>query len=456
MRSETILLVNPWVADFAAYDLWSKPLGLLCIGKFLRRFGYEIALLDLMDRQRWGQTDPGSRDDGRGKYPKTVIPKPEPLAHVPRKFGIYGAVEEDFRRALQDFSDVEVVLLTSHMTYWYPGVERTARIIRELLPGAKIILGGIYASLCPDHARQAVAPDMLIGGYGEKKALCLIDEHYGKQRDYSRIPEYDDSGILPWDLYTNLQSVALLTSRGCPYACSYCATRLLNPVFRQRSPEDVMHEILETQRQFGVRDFAFYDDALFIHKQKHILPILREIIAADVGIRFHTPNGLFAREIYRELAELMYQAGIRTVRLSLESSVARWQKASSQKTDNDDFSAAIRHLKVAGYRSSELEVYLIFGLPGQTFDEVAQSIRFVHSAGAIARLASFSPIPGTVQWQLALERGCVYEDMDPLLTNNSPFPCVGQGLTMQEIEEIKQLARTMNENIRQGDRHGKD
>jgi len=456
MRSETILLVNPWVADFAAYDLWSKPLGLLYIGKFMRRYGYEIALLDLMDRQRWGQTGGASRGDGRGKYPKSVLPKPDPLARVPRRYGIYGAGEKDFRQALQDFTDVEIVLLTSHMTYWYPGVERTARIIRELMPRARIILGGIYASLYPEHARRTILPDALISGYGEKKGLRLIDAHFGIQRDYGRIPDYEDSGLLPWDLYADLQSVALLTSRGCPYACSYCATRILHPTFHQRLPRDVITEILETQRQFGVRNFAFYDDALFINKQKHILPILREIIAADVGIRFHTPNGLLAREIDRELAELMYRAGIRTVRLSLESSVARWQKASSQKTDNADFIAAVHHLKDAGYRSSELEVYLIFGLPGQSVSEVAQSIRFVHSAGAITRLASFSPIPGTAQWRVALERGCVHENMDPLLTNNSLFPCAGQGLTREDMDQLKQLAREMNEDIRKGDQYGTD
>jgi len=72
-----ILLVNPWIHDFAAYDFWAKPLGLLTLASILRRHGFNITYLDCLDRfhEKALQTDPYARC-GRGPYLKTKIPKP--------------------------------------------------------------------------------------------------------------------------------------------------------------------------------------------------------------------------------------------------------------------------------------------------------------------------------------------------------------------------------------------
>ncbi|MBW2657577.1 MAG: B12-binding domain-containing radical SAM protein, partial [Deltaproteobacteria bacterium] len=63
----------------------------------------------------------------------------------------------------------------------------------------------------------------------------------------------------------------LMTSRGCPYACAYCASRFLNPMRMVRSPANVMAEIEFWHRKEGVVDFAFYDDALLVNSKKQIL-----------------------------------------------------------------------------------------------------------------------------------------------------------------------------------------
>ena len=82
-----ILLVNPWIHDFAAYDVWARPLGLLTLAAILRLHGYRVSYLDCLDRfhPRAPQSDPFKRN-GRGPYHKTEIPKPPGLADVPRTF----------------------------------------------------------------------------------------------------------------------------------------------------------------------------------------------------------------------------------------------------------------------------------------------------------------------------------------------------------------------------------
>jgi len=448
MKAPSVLLINPWIADFAAYDLWAKPLGLLYIGKFLRRYGYELQLIDLTDRRRWNNSDPATKLSGRGKYHKTIIPKPEAVIHVPRRFGLYGATREQFLSALQNIDSPQAILVTSHMSYWYPGVVETVKILREFFPAAKIILGGIYASLFPEHARKIVQPDHLITGYGEKQTLMLLDTIYEIERDYSTIPEFDDSGTLPWDLYPKIESVPILTSRGCPMNCDYCATPFLNPAFKQRKTESVVTEIFWLYEQMNVCQFAFYDDALFTNKKQHIVPILENLIEHGIKAEFHTPNGLFAREIDPELADLMKRTGFQTIRISLESIIPKWQKASTNKVSTDHFEQALKNLENAGYRRSAIEAYLIMGLPEQRYSDIEKSIRYVAKLGAVSRLASYSPIPHTAHWNQAKTMGSVWDDMDPLLTNNTLYPCANRDFPVEKFFELRQLSNDLNKLVR--------
>jgi len=86
-----ILLINPWIHDFAAYDFWAKPMGLLTIGAILRQHGLSVSYIDCLDRFHpcAPKSDPLARY-GRGSYQKTRIPKPTGLEDVPRNFSRYG------------------------------------------------------------------------------------------------------------------------------------------------------------------------------------------------------------------------------------------------------------------------------------------------------------------------------------------------------------------------------
>ncbi len=125
-----VLLVNPWVADFAAYDLWSKPLGLLMLGRMLHNIGISCSLLDLMDRFHPVLTDtseimPVPKNDGTGRYFKMPLNKPAVISHIKRTYSRYGWPENAAVKVLCNIQKPDVILMTSHMTYWYPGVQQT-------------------------------------------------------------------------------------------------------------------------------------------------------------------------------------------------------------------------------------------------------------------------------------------------------------------------------------------
>ena len=149
LRGARVLGVNPPVRDFAFMDLWSKPLGLLYLLQSLRAEN-SVALLDCVWEAR-----AGLKTYGRQKTAKHEIEKPAPYAAVRRRYFHFGPAREEIAAKLARMETPDVILVTSVMTYWYLGVRWIIELLREIFPAAKIVLGGVYASLCPEHAARS-------------------------------------------------------------------------------------------------------------------------------------------------------------------------------------------------------------------------------------------------------------------------------------------------------------
>lgn len=436
-----VLLVNPWIYDFAAHNLWSEPLGLLTIAAVLRDNGYGVTVLDCLASHPGA---PHSRVDGSGKFLKVRLEKPEPVACVPRRYGRYGLPLAQFDAALSASPTPDVVLVASGMTYWYPGVVEVVRRVRMRFGMVPAAVGGVYATLCPEHAHHHTGADLVIAGPGVVAALRFADEVTGHDSGPER---YSDPPSWPAPLHglAPRPFAGILTSWGCPFGCTYCASRRLQPTFIQRRLEAVVEEIAECAER-GIQDFAFYDDALLVNSGCHIEPILEAVLARGLSIRFHTPNGLHAREISSSLAVLMAQAGLVTVRLSLETVDPGRQHSTGAKVTTESFCRAVAHLRMAGFEARQMGAYVLAGLPGQSLSEVEATIQFVHRLGVQAKLALFSPIPGTPDGDSALP-----PNADPLLHNNTVYPYLLGTEYVRELQRIKLLAKEGNLTlIRQG------
>lgn len=426
-----VLLINPWIYDFAAHNLWIEPLGLLTIAALLRENGYRVFVIDCLAPHLGA---PRPRPDGSGKFLKTLVDKPAPVAHIPRHYGRYGLPLRQFEAALAVVPAPDLVLVASGMTYWYPGVVEAIRRVRSRFGMVPVALGGVYATLCPDHAREHSGADQVIVGPGVVAALRLAGEVTGHEIDPERYASPDTWPAPAHDLAAR-PFAGLSTSWGCPYRCTYCASHRLQPGFVQREPVAVVGEIARCAR-LGIRDFAFYDDALLLQAERHIVPMLEGVLARGLEIRFHTPNGLHAGEITADLAALMRRAGFSQVRLSLETTDVARQRATGGKVTTEAFELAVAHLQAAGFRRAELAAYILAGLPGQPLSDVEISIRFVHSLDVQAKLALFSPIPGTLEGDRALS-----PDADPLLHNNTVYPYLMGADYVRELQQLKLLAK---------------
>ena len=452
--SKKILLINPWIYDFAAYDFWLKPLGLLYLGGLLHQNNHQVDFIDCLDpyhpaMSQKGRKLPQRSSYGDGKFFRQVIPTPDSLNFTNRKYCRYGILPEIFRDDLNKHQDTDIIFITSMMTYWYPGVFAAIKIIKEVLPQVPIVLGGKYATICNDHATKYSGADYVIAGSGEKQILQLLQKIFGETPLF--IPDEENLDSYPYpafDLIRKVEQVPLITSRGCPYRCSYCASHILNDKFRRRDPIKVVDEIEHWQKKFGVLNFCFYDDALLVEPDKMIIPLLKELKKRQLSCQFHCPNGLHLREITAQLCKLLYASGFKTIRFGFETADFQKQKQTGGKVINEELFNSVHHLKNAGYKTEEIGIYLLCGIPGQSATEVIDSIEFVRECGAKPMLAEYSPIPGTKMWAEAVASSSFDIQGEPLYHNNSLLPCRNNELSFAIYSELKQNLKTIQQRKR--------
>ena len=422
---KSVLLVNPWIFDFTAYDFWLRPLGLLYVAAVLRAGAdVDLRLIDCLDRAHPALPRiAGAKGDGRGHYPKVEVPKPAVLKDVPRRYSRYGLPLDVFAAELDRAPVPDMVLVTCTLTYWYPGVQLAVDLVRRRFGRVPVVLGGAYATLARAHAVRHAGADAVVSGRGEDRILPLAREILGDgvvRRD-AAYPALSDLPRPAFDLLGDTAALPLLTSRGCPHDCSFCASRILHDGFERRAPAGVAAEIADHAARFGTRHFVFYDDALLAGKADHIVPLLEESVRLRLGVSYHAPNGLHVREIEDGLARLFKRAGVRSLYLSQESMDAGLLREACPKVAPGDLERAAGSLERAGYARGDISVYLIAGLPGQSAESVVDSVRRVKSLGLRPRMAYFSPIPGTRAWADLVARGAIDPDADPLVFNKAAY-----------------------------------
>ena len=417
-----ILLVNPWIYDFSAYDFGIKPVGLLRIGEFLRRKGAKVDLVDCLEGC-------SRRKDeyGFSKIRKERIEKPEILKNIERPYFRYGIPIPEFLEKISAFSEIDEIYVTSGMTYWYPGAHLAIKILKERFDKTPVILGGIYATICHKHGRLTSDADVVWKGN-------YLDEEY-----------FYRNGFYPaYDLLSDKETLPIQLTAGCPFRCTYCASRIFGARFEMKDPVNLFEEVMHYNRAFGTKSFVFYDDALVYKSSEGIKRFLRLVIASGMQFTFHTPNGLHARFIDEELAELFKKTNFKDLRISLETSDEGVQQFTGGKVSNNDLKLALRNLKEAGFAKKDLGVYILMGASYIDMEKTMDDILFINSLGAKAVIASYSPIPGTLDYKVLVKNKIIKENIDPLWHNKTIFSEFLIPSYVRKAREIRRFTSNLN------------
>jgi len=430
MTRPRILLVNPPIYDFAAYDFWLRPYGLLSVAGQLRGHA-DFMLFDFLDRQHPSLDAPERSESdrwGRGRFRSECVGKPACLDPIPRYFQRFGVPRDRFVAFLGRHRGFDFVLIQTMMSYWYPGVAEVIEDVRRVCPAVKIVLGGNYVTICPAHA-AGLGADLCVVGTDLEPLWRLLGTE----------PDAGQAGL--WEIYERPVVGALKLSDGCPFHCTYCSVPKVYKGFKPRPLERSLAE-LELLVSLGVRDAAFYDDALLFDANAVLAPFLEEVMRRRIHVHFHTPNALNARFIQADLAELMVRAGFQTFYLGFESHSQQWQQGTGGKVCSDELAQAVRHLISAGANPVEVTAYQVLGHPNSDLQELEASMQFVRSLGIRGMLADFSPIPGTPDGDACRQ----WVDLDePLMHNKTAFPIFRLGF--DEVNRFKDLQRQLNRTL---------
>ena len=438
-----LLLFQPPIYDFALFDLFLKPYGLLRLGRWFEESGYDVIFLNGLDYKEPATNKvlgiPRRLPNGTGKFPRMRAPLPEGVESE-RYFGRYGVLPETLKKKMQEIKP-DLIFITSGMTYWYRGVLEAVKLSKEVYPDVPVVTGGIYASLMPEHCKTQTYSDYVVSGNTISDIKTILSDH--------SLPE--PSGGIPSaplmieEVWKDAGVIRL--NEGCPFHCDYCASDLLSTGFISGNAETAFETLTEMHERFDTGNFAFYDDALLINSNQSINPFLELVIKNELPVKFYLPNAVHLQFLDKETAKLMKRAGFQEIRLGYESSSTRFHSRYDDKFPADDLHRVVETLKKVGFTSRSITAYVLGGLPEQPFRDVERSIMAASSTGIKVSLAEYSPVPGTSLWEKSLELCPFPLEDEPLFHNNTFFPMKWEGYTLENMKNLKNLIRELNANL---------
>ncbi len=411
-----ILLIQPPVRDFYRTSIRTQPIGLAYLAASLMRHGHEVEILDC-------QTDK-----------KRSIPVPSELSYLrdlypfddrsPFKLysGYYhfGMSWDEIRKRIEG-SKADVFGISSSFTPYHEEALETARIIKEWDGKKIVVMGGPHASCDPEGVLQSLWVDYVVLGEGEARFPSLLEK---VEKGRTEIKEIDGIGYrtsggicinplkdfiedldsLPYparelldpDRYRmgKKRSTMIITSRGCPHGCAYCSAHLvMGTSFRTRTPEAVIGEMVECDKKYGIEVFDIEDDN-FTFDQNRAKRLMNLIIKTfgERKIQLSAMNGTSFASLDGELLQLMKRAGFHTINLSYVSTDSSTKERMGRPKPTNEFETI---LEEAERFSLNVIAYAILGMPGQTTEEMVDTLIYLMERKALIGPSVYYPVPGT-------------------------------------------------------------
>lgn len=376
MRIKRVLLIDPPVtrppdmlADKVRIGLVA-PLGLAYIGAVLEQSGIEVKILDATAEGQLGGLRYGNGDVR------------------------YGLTDYQIHNALDDFRPdlVGVSCLFSNKAW---DAHNVCRIVKEYNKKIITVMGGTHPTALPDETLMDKNVDCVIQGEGDTALYDLICEQpnfpiYGAwhlanldelplpARHLLNMQKYMFSES-PHSGLKRVPVANIMTSRGCPGRCNFCAIRCMwGEQYRMRSPENVLTEIEYLIKTYGIKELHFEDDCLTANK-KRALTIFQGIIDRQYDLTLNSPSGLAIFAMDEELLDKMCEAGYYSISLAIESGVPDVLKLMNKKVDLVKAKGLIVHARSLGMKT---KAFFILGYPGETKETMKRTVDYAGNLGA--------------------------------------------------------------------------
>ncbi len=343
------------------------------------------------------------------------------------------------------------------------GVTNAARIaerIKRALPGVVTILGGAHVSAIPERTLTACPSiDYGVVGEGEVSLFALLDRlergvpvgdvpGLAFRRDGAvvanpRAPYIDDLDALPrpaWDLladfphrfqpslfnYPRTPVATLMTSRGCPFTCTFCDRSTSGRKGRLHSVETIARLCTELVER-GARHIIFLDD-LFTVRRQRVVELCEAIL--DAGLQFSWACNSHPNLLDLPTLQLMQRAGCWQIAYGIESGSQRILDVVKREVRIPRMRETLRMTRAAGIRTKG---YVMLGHPTEGLDSLAETEAFLRVVELdICQITKFTPYPGTPAYPAIHQHGAFDEDWERMNAMNFVF--VPNGLTVGALE----------------------
>ncbi|HDQ25508.1 MAG TPA: radical SAM protein, partial [bacterium] len=320
----------------------------------------------------------------------------------------------------------DIIGITSMTSAVLNGLE-IAEKCRERFPKAKIVFGGVHATVMPEDILSRDFVDCVIRGEGEEAFYRLVtgsapESVSGLSYRDNGVIKHNPEGFLIENLdtlpqpayhklpvsryrpavgsYKRLPAISMLATRGCPGKCTYCFGSYLGGKIRMHSVKYLIEEIKMLRSKFGIKQIMFYDDTFTTYRKK-VAEFCEEVIRERIDISWVC----FSRvdTIDMETLKLMKKAGCHQIMYGIESGSEEILKNINKRIDRQKATEAVRMTKKAGI---ECRAAFMLGNPGETEETMEKTISFaVELDPDIALFNISTPFPGTKMFEWAKANG---------------------------------------------------
>jgi radical SAM superfamily enzyme YgiQ (UPF0313 family) len=431
-----VLLVQPPLEDFYTTAIRLYPLGLLYAAAVLEKAGCTVEIQDCLSPLR-----------------KHRIPIPEDFAHLetflgdPCFFKGYYRFGVDMDRIVRRVKDLapDIIGISSQFTAYYKSVEEIVRLVKRN-SCSPVFIGGNHATAFPQEIKERTPEidDVLIGPaedclpeYLERRGLTVSQE----KPNWTRLRPAHHL-LQPTDYKIGRRNyVSLMASRGCPFRCDFCSVhRMFGRSISYRPVESVLEEMRWNYIQKNVRIFNFEDDNLSYDREwfwEFLWSVKEDPLLQDVELT--AMNGLCSSTLDESLLPSMVQAGFRRLNLSFVTQSRELKSEYHRPLEGRDFESFIRAAQKLGLF---VTVYVIIGLPGQTFEEAKDSIDYLCSLGVLVGPSIFYLPPASPLYERLSLPPAVKNNWN--LYRSSAFAVETDQISRGQLVELFVYARRKN------------
>ncbi|MEO5330853.1 MAG: B12-binding domain-containing radical SAM protein [Magnetococcus sp. YQC-5] len=346
----------------------------------------------------------------------------------------------------------DAVLISGLSSVEYPPqIHYSMELIKAVVPQTITVLGGVYPTTLGEQAIRDRNIDYIFIGHAEERVVPFLQLVFAHDRE--RLlelpgigfndpeqgiilnpvktyigdvkvmvkPDYTLFDLTPYlaeethigNLTTRapIRTASILASYGCPFNCSFCASRTIRGrKVAFRPLEDVFEEIDYLVREYGVNRIHFHDDNLLV-KPSRAKRICQTFMEQRWGPLPWKTSGLFIGLLTEEILRMFAKAGCDEIRMAVETGSPRVMKELVRKPITlEPIPGLVRICKEVGIFVRGL---FVIGFPGETWEEIRQTFRFAEACDFdLVHFLVATPLPKTDLYQMALESHSLAEDFD--------------------------------------------